>query len=94
MRRTARPGPQQEMRHRRDTGQRLAPEPERRDRREVLEPTDLAGRVPLEGEHRLVRGHALAVVLDPDETLTAQLDRHDDPGRPGVERVLDQLFDD
>ena len=92
--RALRPSPQQEMRHRGNTWQRLAPEPERRDRRQVLEPADLAGSVPLECEHGLVRGHAFTVVFDPDEPLAAELDCDGDPCRPGIERVLHQLLDD
>ena len=86
-------GAQQQARHRGDARQGLAAEPQRGDGREVLDPPDLAGGVPLEGEPRLVGGHPLAVVLHPHETLAAQLDGDRDPRRPGVERVLDQLLD-
>ena len=74
--------------------QRLPPEPERHDRREIVGPADLAGRVPLDRQPRIVRVHSLAVVLDAHLPLAAELDVNRQPPRAGVDRVLDQLLDD
>ena len=89
-----RPRPQQQVRHRRDARQRLPAEPQRHDRSQVVEPADLAGRVSLERQLRLCRGHPLAIVLDPYETFPTQLDTHANACRAGIERILDQLLDD
>ena len=61
---------------------------------EVVGAGDLAGRVPLEAEPRVVGRHADAVVLDAHEPLAAVLDRDRDARRLGVDGVLDQLLDD
>ena len=82
------------MRHRGDARQRLAAEAERRDRAEIVGAADLARRVPLDRQPRVLRLHPLAVVLDADQLLAAELDRDGDAARAGVERVLDQLLDD
>jgi hypothetical protein len=86
--------PQREARDRRDARQRLAAEAEGRDGREVLGAADLAGRVPLDREPRVLRGHPLAIVLDAHEALAAELDRHRDTGGAGVEGVLHELLHD
>ena len=91
--RVTRPGAQREPRDRGDARQRLAAEPERGDRRQVGGRGDLAGRVPLEAQPRVVGRHADAVVLDADETLAAVFDGDGDPGGGGVDGVLDQLLD-
>ena len=83
-----------QLRDRSDAGERFSPEAERRQREEVVLVTDLARGVALEGEHRVVVVHALAVVGHADEGRAAALQLHFDAGRPGVERVLDQLLDD
>ena len=70
----ARARAQHEVRHRRDRRQRLAAEPERQDRRQIVGAPDLAGRVALDREPRVVRLHALAVVFDADLLLAAELD--------------------
>ena len=49
--------------------------------------------MPLDGELRVLRPHALAVVLDANQLLAAELDGDRDPGRARIERVLDQLLD-
>ena len=82
------------MRDRRNAGQRFAAESERADGREIVRPADLARRVTLERQARILRAHAVAVVFDPDETLAAQLDVHLDAPRAGIDRVFDELFDD
>ena len=91
---SARARPQHEMRDRRDRRQRLAAEAERRDRREIVGAPDLAGRVALDGQPRIVGLHPLAVVLDADLLLAAELDVNDDAPRAGVDGVLDQLLHD
>ena len=88
-----RAGAQHEVRHRRDARQRLAAEPERANRAEILGLGDLARRMTLDRKPRVLRIHPLAVVFDPQQFLPAELDRHRDPRRAGVERVLDQLLD-
>ena len=90
----ARARAQREVRHRRDARQRLAAEPERPNRGEILRAGDLARRMTLDRQPRILRLHALAVVLDADRLLAAELDRDRDAARAGVERVLDQLLDD
>ena len=85
---------QHEMRHRRNRRQRLAAEPERQDRREIVGAPDLAGRVALDRQPRIVRLHPLAVVLDADLLLAAELDVDRQPAGAGVDRVLDQFLDD
>ncbi len=61
---------------------------------EILGPADLARRVPLDRQARILAIHAVAVVLDADRLLAAELDRDRDAARVRVERVLDQLLDD
>ena len=55
---------------------------------------DLARRMPLDRQPRVLGIHALAIVLDAEQLLAAELDRDRDARRAGVERVLDQLLDD
>ena len=75
-------------------GQRLAAETERANRAEILRARDLARRVPLDRQPRILGLHPFAVVLDPQQLLAAKLDRDRDARRAGIERVLDQLLDD
>ena len=88
------PGPQREARHRGDARQRFAPETQRADRRQIGGRGDLAGRVSLETQSRVVGGHADAVVVDADQPLAAVFDGDHDPSGRGVDGVLDQLLDD
>ena len=90
----ARARAQHEMRHRRDARQRLAAEAERSNRTEVFRARDLACRMTLDRQTRILRIHPLAVVLDAQQFLAAELDRDDDARRAGIERVLDQFLDD
>ncbi len=48
----------------------------------------------LEREPRVLRLHPLAVVVDANQLLAAELDGDGDAPGAGVERVLDQLLDD
>ena len=52
-----------------DRGQRLAPEPQRRDPEQVLGLGQLARRVRLERQRQVVGGHPLPVVGHPDQVL-------------------------
>ena len=61
---------------------------------EIVGAPDLARRVPLERQPRIVRLHPLAVVLDADLLLAAELDVNRQAPRAGVDGVLDQLLDD
>ena len=92
-RRAAGAGAQPQVRHRRDARQRLAPEAERGDGGEIAEAADLAGRMALDGQLRIGGSHPLAVVLDADQPLAAQLQRHRHAPGARVERVLDELLD-
>ena len=92
--RAAGAGAQRQVRHRRDRRQRFAAEAERRDGRQVAARPDLARRVPLQRQLRIVWRHPLAVVFDADQTLAAVLDRHRHPPRAGVDGVFDEFLDD
>ncbi len=85
---------QREARDGADARERLAAEPERRDREEILDPRDLARRMALERQARILLVHPLAVIDDPDARRPPllDLDPHARGGR--VERVLDQLLHD
>ncbi len=90
----AQPRLHHEMRHRRDARQRLAAEPERVNGGEIVGALNLARRVALEREPRIIRAHPLAVILDAHEALAAHLDVHLDAPRACVDGVFDELFDD
>ena len=77
----------------RDRRQRLAPESEGREPVEVGRLGDLARRVPLEGEKRVVPAHAAAVVLDSDQGPAAVAELDLDPAGAGVQGVFDKLLD-
>ena len=82
------------MRDRRDRREGFAPESERRDGRQIVGAADLARRVPLDGQTRILRIHPLAIVIDPDQLLATQFDDDRQPPRTRVDGVLDQLLDD
>ncbi len=90
----ARARPQHEVRHRRDRRQRFAAKTEREDGRQIVGAADLAGRVPLDRQPRVLRHHPFAVVLDAHLFLAAELDVDRETPGAGVDRVLDQLLDD
>ncbi len=92
-RQSPRPRPQHEMRDRRNRRQRLAPEAEGGNRREIVGPPDLARRVALDRQQRIVGLHPVAVVLDADLLLAAELDVNQQPPGAGVDGVLDQFLD-
>ena len=68
----AQPRLHHEMRHRRDARQRFAAEPERVNGGEIVGALNLARRVALEREPRILRAHPLAVVFDAHKPLAAQ----------------------
>ena len=80
-------------RHRGDARQRLAAEAERAHRLEVLDPRQLARRVPREREHQFVGRDAGSVVAHAAQCRTAALDLDLDGARARVEAVLDQFLD-
>ena len=55
---------------------------------------NLARRVALDREPRILRVHPLAIVLDAQRLLAPELDGDRNAPRAGIERVLDQLLDD
>ena len=48
--------------------------------------------MPLESKQCVVLDHAMAVIDDADQLPATALDFDPDPGCPGIERVLEQLF--
>ena len=86
---------QRQMRDRRNRRQRLAAKARAsRSPPRSSDSPDLAGRVTLERQPRILRRHALAIVLDANEPLAAELRGDGDAPGAGVEAVLDQLLDD
>ncbi len=47
-----------------------------------------------EGEQRIVAKHAAAIVDDANQSPAARLDFHANNGGAGVERILEEFFDD
>ena len=90
----ARARAQQQVRDRRDRRQRLAAKAEGLDRRQIVRGPDLARRVALERQPRVVGLHPLAVVFDANQPLAAELGRDGDATGAGVEAVFDELLDD
>ena len=89
-----RAGEDLELGHARDARDGLAAEAERRHAKEIVLVQNLAGGVPFEAHHRVGAAHAAAVVYDADEVAPAGLQVHAEGGRPGIERVLDELLHD
>ena len=61
---------------------------------QIVGGAQFAGGVTLEGEQRVVVGHAVAVVDDADHALAAGFDFDANAVGAGVERVFEQLLDD
>ena len=61
---------------------------------EVVGAANLARRMPLDGQPRVLRLHPFAVVFDANQLLAAELDGDGDAPRAGIDGVLDQLLDD
>ena len=83
-----------EVRDRRDARQRLAAKTERPDRAQIVSVRYLARGVALERQPGVLRLHSLAIVVDANQLLAAELDGNRDAPGTGVERVLDELLDD
>src|SRR6266516_2321372 len=83
-----------EARDRRDGGERLAAESERRHTDQVGRRADLARRVALQRELRVVAIHPRAVVAHANQRLAPVLQLDADRPGAGIEAVLDQLLDD
>src|SRR5215831_4049633 len=77
-----------------DRRKRLSPKTESRDAQKILGILYFRGGVPLESQHGIVANHAASIVGDLDEFLSARLYAELDPGRSGIERVFEHLFDD
>jgi len=86
------PRREREPAHARNARQRLPAKPHRRNRRQVLRLPDLARRVALQTQQRVVAAHPHTVVRHPHQAAPARLDFHHDPRRLRVERVLNQLL--
>ena len=86
-------GQQIDLRHRGDGGQGLAPEAQSADGLQILFRADLAGGVAQEGDLRVLRRHAAAVVGHADGDHAAVLDRYGDVFCPRVHGVFQQLLD-
>ena len=50
--------------------------------------------MPFDGEPRVVRFHAVAIVFDTDLLLAAELDLNRQPACARIDGVLDELLDD
>ena len=73
-------------------GQCLAAKPERADRKQILHLANLAGRMTLEGLQGVVRAHAEAIVGDANPLSSSGFYFDFHPLRPGIQRILKQLF--
>ena len=76
-----------------DAGQSLPAESKRRYALQVVDLSDLARRMGLEGGVQILGVHAAAVIGDADELAAAVLHGHDDLRSPGVDAVLHQFLD-
>ena len=76
-----------------DRGQRFSAEAQGGNREQVVRRTELGGGVPFKRQQRIVAHHAAAVIGNANELAAAALDRDHDPGRAGIERILQQLLD-
>ena len=85
-------GLQPQSRHRRNRRQRLAAEPQGRDRQQIVGTADLRRRVPLERQQGIVAHHAAAVIGDLDQLLAAAFHLHPNAPRPRVQRVFQQFL--
>jgi len=86
-------GFEQQARDRRDRWQRLAAEPERGYREQVLHIAQLAGGMALEGQQRVVPQHAAAVVHHADQPPAARFHFHPQVRRAGVQGVFQKFLD-
>ena len=78
-------GPELDVGDRGDRGQGLAAKAERGDTRQILRIADLARRVRLEGDRRVLPRHALSIVRHRDARAPPLVDLDDDAPRTGIE---------
>ena len=78
----------------RDRRKRLAAEPQGTDGGQVFFCTQLAGRVPPEGNRCVLGRHAAAIIGNPQIGDPAVLDLYGNLGRTGVNGVFHQLLGD
>jgi hypothetical protein len=76
-----------------DTRQRLASKPIRPYLLEILKCDKLARSVPSAQQGQVAFGDPMSIVRDLDKLQPAFFNGQFDRGRPGVERVFDELFD-
>ena len=91
-RHTGRDGDDPNFRNRRDAGQGFAAEAHRLNGKEIGLRADLARRVTMKRQGRLVRSHAAAVIGHPDEAPPGLLDVDRHAGGPGVDGVFHQFL--
>src|SRR5262245_29735324 len=82
------------MRHRRNRRQRLAPESQRADSGQIVGVANLAGRMALEGQPRVLGRHALAIVFHADLLLAAQFGVNRQAAGARVDGVLVELLNE
>ena len=87
-------GSQSETRHAGDARQGFATKSQRGNGREVRAGAEFAGGVTFQAQQRVVAVHAVTVVGHPHQRDAAALDDHFHRGRPRVEAVFHQFFDD
>ena len=80
--------------HRRDAGERLAPETQASDAEQVADVRDLAGRMPADGKRQVVRMNPVPVVDDAHPFDAPLLDQHFHAAGARIEAVLDEFLDD
>ena len=90
--RLSRAGDQRRLADRADSRQRLAPKSQRGDVLQLIRRLDFGGGVPLEGQGRLIRRDAAAVVDDANQAFAALSDLHADVGGAGIKAVFDELL--
>ncbi len=84
---------QRQARHRTDTGERLAAKPQAGDPFQILQRSNLAGRVTRQRERQVVCRHSAAIVTYADQLGPATLHVHLNPRGAGIERVLQDFLD-
>ena len=81
-----------EFGHRADGSEGLAAKAEGADIVEVVG-RQLGGGVALDGEDKVLRIHAMAIVFDADQAFAASSGGDDDPAGAGVDAVFHQFLD-
>ena len=76
-----------------DRRERLATKTQGGNTPEILRAPDLAGGMPLDRQPSVLRAHAFAVVLDPNEPLSSHLHGNGEVFRAGIDRVFDEFLD-